>query len=394
MRTKLLLILSIQMLCCIYAYADTKKDTTNVKPIRHNGISFRYQGGSVLPSNNFVRGENKKGEKINFFQSFAINYTLQTDGSKDWQHIYNFPHYGFGFYTADFFNTEELGYPNAIYGFLGLPLKRWTKGEFGYKLGFGLTYNWKPYDGYDNPFNIAIGSYRTVYIDAGLYYNYHLNKRWDLAGGVGYTHFSNGGTRKPNSGLNLLAPYIELKYNFKDRPRLIKKIVEPYDKHKELSMNISFSARQKSVDKEVEDKRFNEVVYGVVNISAAYLHQVSWRNKFGGGIDWTFDESIDAKLRLNNDEVEIISPAKLGEKMKFGIYGTYEFTIDRLSIVSCLGYTLLRKKYDEMGPDLYQKFGIKYHFKNDLYAGVLVRAHSFSVADFIEWNIGYRIKWK
>jgi len=29
-----------------------------------------------------------------------------------------------------------------------------------------------------------------------------------------------------------------------------------------------------------------------------------------------------------------------------------------------------------------------------VFAGINIRAYDFSVADYIEWNIGYRIKWK
>jgi len=81
------------------------------------------------------------------------------------------------------------------------------------------------------------------------------------------------------------------------------------------------------------------------------------------------------------------------ERMMLGLYGTYEYTIDRLSVASYFGVLALRKKSDNSNPFLYQKFGIKYHFKNDMYAGLLVRAHNFSVAEVIEWTIGYRIKW-
>ena len=44
-------------------------------------------------------------------------------------------------------------------------------------------------------------------------------------------------------------------------------------------------------------------------------------------------------------------------------------------------------------PLIYEKFGLKYHFRNDLFIGLLVRAHNFTVADVIEWNIGYRFRW-
>jgi len=376
-------------------YSATKKDTTS-KPTKHKFLSFKYHAGQVLQTNSFVEGNNKKGEPIDFYQSFALQYGRQTDGSKEWEHIFNFPYFGVGFYTANFFNSDELGHPLALYGFIGFPLKRWHRSSLGYELGFGLTYNWEPYDTYDNPFNVAIGSYRTVYIDANVYYQYQLGKRWDLNGGFGFTHFSNGGTQKPNSGINLLSPFIELKYSFKDRPLLIRKVVERYPQHHEISFALGASGRQIEYSTEEHpelDDKYQDISYTVINISAAYLKQTTWKNKFGAGFDFTYDESINAQIDINDGEIEVLPPLSFGEKLSLGAFGTYEFCVDRLSIASYLGVYIFRKEIPDPTPVLYQKFGIKYHFKNDLYAGILVKANNFSVAEYIEWNIGYRIKW-
>jgi len=45
-------------------------------------------------------------------------------------------------------------------------------------------------------------------------------------------------------------------------------------------------------------------------------------------------------------------------------------------------------------PTTYQRIGVKYHFWDHLVLGINIRAVNFSKADFIEWNIGYRIKWQ
>lgn len=388
-----LFIICIYLLSVTSAFAYARKDSTK-KEIKYKNISVKYQAGRVLQTNDFLKGDNLANTPITFYQSWAITYSRQTSGLKEWEHVHNFPHYGFGFYTADFHNDEELGLPNAIYGFIGLPIRRWSNSVLGYKLGFGLTYNWKPYDGYKNPFNVAIGSYRTVYVDLNINYTYFIGKRWDLIGGFGFTHFSNGATRKPNKGINLISPYIELKYNLKDRPLLIREVVPAYPTHQEVTLNLAWGRRQLN-PQGYEDKRLDDYIYDVYNFSVAYLKQPTWKNKYGIGIDLTYDESIDPHLIINEDDkVELVLPSKLTKKMTVGVYGTYEFAIDRLSIVTCMGVTALRKKYDGMASLLYQKFGAKYHLKNDAYFGILVRANNFSVAQFIEWNVGYRIKWQ
>ncbi len=364
------------------------------KPKRYNNIAIRYHAGRVLQTNSFVEGKNEAGQVIDYYQALNISYGIQTDGSREWHHIFNFPYYGVSFYNANFFNVDELGTPTALYGFMGFPIKRGQKGSFGYELGFGLTYNWQPYNAYTNPFNVAIGSYRTVYIDANLYYQYHLSSRWDIRGSFGFTHFSNGGTKKPNSGINLVSPSIELSYSFKDRPVLVRTAQAAYSQHYEVALQLGSGSSNVLYNNPNDNDAIADVMHQYYNFSAAFLKQSTWKNKFGVGVDITYDETANVSV-INPDigEPVVDFSDKLYEKMLLGIYGTYEFTIDRLSVASYFGVLAFRKKDDNSNPILYQKFGLKYHFKNDMYTGLLVRAHNFSVAEVIEWNIGYRIKW-
>lgn len=382
-----------------------KKDSTSTeikKPKRYNFVTARYHAGRVLATNDFLKGENETGEPIDFYQAINFAYGVQTDGSKEWHHIFNFPYYGVSIYTANFFNVDELGTPTSIYGFMGFPFKRWKKSMWGYELGFGLTYNWEPYDAYTNPFNVVIGSYRTVYIDANLFYQYHLSPRWDIRGSFGFTHFSNGGTKKPNSGINLLSPAIELSYSFKDRPLLVREQQAAYMQHYEVALQFGAGARNILYDNPNEPsdptmpKGTADVMHSYFNFSGALLKQTTWRNKFGAGLDITYDETQNVTITNpedGNQEPTVVFADKLSKKMMLGVYGTYEFTIDRLSVASYIGVLALRDKGTNANPLLYQKFGLKYHFKRDVYLGLLVRAHNFSVAEVIEWNLGYRIKW-
>jgi len=388
-----------------FAQDQQKKDTLKIetkKPKRYNNIAIRYHAGRVLQTNSFVEGDNASGQVIDYYQAMNISYGVQTDGSKEWHHVFNFPYYGVAFYNANFFNIEELGTPTALYGFMGFPFKRGERSMWGYELGFGLTYNWEPYNAYDNPFQVAIGSYRTVYIDANLFYQYHLSPRWDIRGSFGFTHFSNGGTKKPNSGINLVSPSIEISYSFKDKPLLVRTAQPAYEQHYELAMQVGSGSSNVLYNNPNEpanpgdSKATADVMHSYLNFSAAILKQTTWKNKFGAGIDVTYDEKANVTVTNpedGNQEPVVEFASKTSEKMMLGIFGTYEFTVDRLSVASYFGVLALRKKGDNANPFMYQKFGLKYHFKNDMYAGLLVRAHNFSVAEVIEWNIGYRIKW-
>ncbi|WP_163716752.1 acyloxyacyl hydrolase [Mangrovibacterium lignilyticum] len=371
-----------------------KKDSLQTEPKRYSFFSTRYHAGRVLQTNDFLRGENLQEEPITSFHALAFSYGVQTAGQKEWHHVLNFPYYGVSFYNANFFNSQELGYPTALYGFMGFPFKRTKRSTVGYELGFGLTYNWQAYDPYRNPFNIAIGSNKTVYIDASLFYSYDLTPRWQLKTGLGFTHFSNGATKKPNSGLNLVSPFIEVNYSLHDRPILIREKQPDYLDNYELAVQMGVGKKQESYKNPEDEELKIAGSFAVVNFSAAILKQVSWKNKFGAGVDITHDTQGNVKISYDQEGIPVVHKSEdFLDLMKVGIYGTYEFCVNHLSVASHLGFYALRKSYPGQQPFIYQKFGLKYHFKNDVYIGLLVRAHKFTVADVIEWNVGYRLKW-
>jgi hypothetical protein len=44
-------------------------------------------------------------------------------------------------------------------------------------------------------------------------------------------------------------------------------------------------------------------------------------------------------------------------------------------------------------PVFHQRLGLKYYFTDDLFIGITLVAYKFHVSEFIEWNLGYRLKW-
>ena len=118
------------------------EDSVIVKKNRQRkSIAITYQAGKLLPSNEFVKGENAAGKPIDYYQSFSFQFAIETDGRELWQQLYNYPTWGFGLYTFDFFNTDELGNPGAFYGFFNAPFVRFKKWSINYSIGSGMSFN-------------------------------------------------------------------------------------------------------------------------------------------------------------------------------------------------------------------------------------------------------------
>jgi hypothetical protein len=386
-------------------------DSTKVKKDRyHKSLRVFYQAGTVLQTNDFLKGDNAIGKPIDYYQSASLQYGIETDGRKLWQQIYGYPTWGFGYYSVNFFDSQELGTPSAIYAFINAPLiKRFKRWSINYEVGFGLTYNWKKFDFETNPFQYAIGSSNTVFIDAGLNADVWLGKRFNLTAGFTFTHFSNGATRVPNLGINLIAPRVGLKYIFKGRPEFIVKEIPKYEDNWEYIVLIALSSKQLAFKvTSNNDTSYVAETYGIFTLSTGINRQISHKVKFGAGLDIGWDNSYNSYIEYEDNKATARVNAGDGNKLSVGAYGSFELVVNKLNVVIQPGWYLYREDWaipDETPPEgvsyprrkpggSYQRIGLKYHIFKDTFVGINVRAYDFSIADYIEWNIGYRIKWK
>lgn len=71
-------------------------------------IKGSFQPGRVIPTNDFVRGQNFANDTIDGSASFSLVLLKQTKGDKLWEQLYGYPVYGVGVYAA-FFNNGISG---------------------------------------------------------------------------------------------------------------------------------------------------------------------------------------------------------------------------------------------------------------------------------------------
>lgn len=339
--------------------------------------------GIVIKSNDFVRGDNKDGLPIKDFSANDFRLGWQTRGSEAWHHSLNLPYYGIGIYNMVFSNEEEIGYPAALYFFFGAPFSRKEKSSFDYEFSFGLSHNWEPYDKVNNPFNLAIGSYRNAYIDAKIKYVWYFSKKFSLDAGFRATHFSNGAIRMPNAGINLFAPFVGLRYDLiaKDPVpfnQLQNKRVETTDE-----FNIIIASGKRSIKHTLTP---NHQMASLLNVSLEYLTPASDIFKYGMGIDLGIDENRN--LTIDGDNVELASK---GKQVFSAVSVIGQFRAHRLGVQAGIGYELINNGKIYFSNDTYQRIGLRYYLFNHLFAGIAIKANNFSVADYIEWSLGYSI---
>lgn len=372
-------------------------DTAGLHKRKPQFITLNGTAGFVFPTNDFVSGENK----IPYYTSFAFKYGISSVGDT-WQDVvYGMPYYGVGVYSANFLRKKDLGVPFSVYLFQGATFKRFnSRLALNYEWNLGMSFNWKAYDPFENPDNIALGSSTNVHVSLSGYLNWTASRYVDVHVGAAFTHFSNGATKLPNKGLNMVAPFVEVAYNFNREPldpavrsKLVIPKVEPHIDYDILfvvtSRQKKFSTTGTNLASPYVDKNFK-----VFSLNYATLFVKNHKYKWGPSLDMVYDESSDAKAwrEVNPADGQMYERIKLGNTAKrfsLGLSAKGEMVLPRLSLFAQIGYNLLHGNKDDYR--LYQIVGAKVYVTDNIFGAFGIRAARFGKAQYLYWSIGYTI---
>lgn len=390
-------ILFFSLVFIAYQITIAQNDSTNNHIHWHKNqlsLSASYSNGYVMPTNVFVRGSNLNSVIIDDFQSFNLKLKSQTTGEYAMEQIYNYPAWGIGLSAVDFFNYAEIGIPIALYGFIELPLLHLNRLSLNAELGFGMSFNWRSFNPLTNSYNVAIGAGQTFMSDAGLNLNYELDKHFDLILGANFSHFSNGAIKLPNYGINSIAPKMGVRYNIHEKPKMIKKTLPKFKSQNEWSISTFYAIKNiifDSVDIEIKEK-YEGIFFPVFGLSGLYNRKISPFSKIGIGMTFNFNESINAQVQVDNNELADID-GPFYEKLQLSIYPSYEFCIDKVSVLLQPAFYLYRKHSKNESTTFHQRINIKYQITDNIFAGITLRDFSMH-ADFVEWTLGYKFDTK
>ncbi len=330
------------------------------------------------------------------FQAFRVEIGRRVDGTRPWHQSYKYPSYGVGLFTADFGNAEQdRGRPLAVYGFLSLPLTNPVgRVQPMTDFGAGLALGWNAPEPEINPFEWTPTSSTTIYVDWGLYLKVLMTKRMDLIGGASLMHFSNGGLHAPNFGINLPGPRLALRYSLDrrrpiSRPRPLPSFVAGW----ELQVSGGAGAKNIFVPTESPELRPADTrrSFGVGHATATVMWHFRRSSKLGGGADFSYDGSANARVDVTGG-MAADSRGSFSNRLNLGLHGGYEQVIGRLSVLAHLGRYVWRDRSDGQVASLYQRLGVRYALRDNVFWGVNIRFFDRRTADYIEWHVGYRYR--
>ena len=319
----------------------------------------------------------------------AFEFSLHRDtyGEHRWEVLHNYPSIGLTFYYSGFGNdsiSAELGKVFALYPFINFPFSPNENSRLSFKFGVGLSYLTNKFDPKENFHNYAIGSHIDAAINLSFEYRQRLFNRLHWVTSFGLTHFSNGSTKIPNMGINVLSVATGLSWYLAPPKAQIDKKLRPrnyifeFDGKQHFVTDYQYTVGFKDISQEYGTHQY----FLVHDLAANFMFQLSEIHRLGLCLELVYD---------NSDK--IIKP-EWDIYLKPGLMVTYEILFDRLSFIFNLGMrnnVPLNSKI--FGILIYQKMAARYYFTENLFATIAFTTYDIK-ADFISVGVGYHIQHK
>jgi hypothetical protein len=338
-------------------------------------LSLDTKGGFIFAHRPFMSHlvrENSLGFEATIFR--------QQTGSDQQTLRLGYPLKGLALEFRDFGYDAVLGKAFGMTGFMVFPIWQSKKNLcFDIMAGTGLGYITKHYNKLENPTNNAIGSG----LNAKVNVKFSLTKftaALNFGGGVEFAHYSNGGLKMPNLGLNSPSIFFRAGYNFGER------VIPSYqsgDKTVKQEFPRKLTAEFIFTGKELAAGSTAPQLYPVVAGRLAYTHSNS-------GL-WGAEIALDIIHNEANFHRYTDSTFTRNDILQMGVYaGTY-IQFYNAQLAFGLGWYIR----DVINPEgvLYNRVGYRYYFCEKWFGVFNVKAN-YGKADYFEFGIGRRfLKW-
>ena len=139
-------------------------------------------------------------------------------------------------------------------------------------------------------------------------------------------------------------------------------------------------------DHQLVEHELDTNYFAIGGISAIYSTQFTNAFRLGYGADVNYWWGLNA---LSDG-----TPGKYSfDNITLGLILQPELIIGKLTLVSGIGSYAIHLTYGNFKKP-YQRLGARFNFYKNWSIGVNVRAINFMLAEFMEFNLGYRIRWE
>lgn len=277
-----------------------------------------------------------------------FNIQMKTAGRKEWHQRRRYPILGVGFTYTNYGIDSIYGRCFSIYPNITIPLITGKKLEWTMRIGNGVGYVTRDYSRISprDTINNAIGSHINDYPSFLSDLRYSINKHWDVQAGINFSHISDASYHQPNLGINLVGTHIGVRYfPITSKPKHIVRDLKPLSNRwlVQFRGTIAYDEQQAPLGP------IAPIFLGTAYVSKRWIS----KNKFFGGIDYSFHENVYTYLR--NNEVFATRAEDASHSYKSALFVGNEFLLGRVGVVLQVGY-YIRQAYQVEGA-YYEKLG-------------------------------------
>lgn len=350
----------------------------------------------VPPTNGFLEGDNSSGKDINTSLSGDLRAAFTYNPATRTGILYHDVYQGVGVGVRTFFACKDLGTPVSAYVFQGAPITHFTgRLCLGYEWRFGAAFGWKHYDAENAPTNAVIGTSTTAHMALALKLNYRISDRWHLSVGLTASHFSNGNTAYPNSGVNTLGATIGMSYILNPQGPAQQApawLLQEADRPHWFMDIMTFGAWRKRIVKDSDG--FPTLCpgrFGVVGLQVAPMRQFNRYLAAGMALDAQWDESAGlAPYRVDGssgDDIKFFRPP-FGKQLNIGLSAHAELIMPIFTVNVGIGYDIVSPKGEDA---FYQMLTLKTFVTKRLYINTGYRLSSFKNPQNLMLGLGFRL---
>lgn len=352
--------------------------------INFGNIWAQKNNEKIAQNNHFIIAEYNPGpiydhrkigalEDFGQTNTFSIKYLRKLNGNRDFEKIFNFPFVGYSINFANYGNKEVLGKSLTAAGVTHFVLKENNFVSIGAEFQFGFGYFNKVYDVDNNHYNQLISSKLSAFGRLGLMAEFFKKERLSLNVGASFMHWSNGCTKLPNLGINILALNLGLKY------RIEKELFEKKNREIQFNKNLRLDICQSFSFREFGYAGGKK--YFVTSLNTGFYYQNKSYFKYGAAMDFIIDQGMQYYQMKDEKDITI------NEKLIVGTCLRAAMVVGKSSFFANLGVHL--KNYDWGNGSMYTRIGVNYDFCKKMFVNLSLKSYMMK-AEFIELGIGWR----
>lgn len=314
-------------------------------------------------------------------EGVILSWNKKTFGFEDWEQRYNYPDYGVSFAYQNLKN-EVLGNNYSLYAHYNF---YFFKRHLMMRIGQGIAYTTNPYDKEENYRNIAFGS--RILSSTYAMLNYKKERvfgRFGLQAGLTFIHYSNANVKAPNTSINAVALNLGVTYSLEDKKPEYQHTLPENDS--EFSEPIKYNLVFRSGVNESDIINSGQFVF--YTLSAYADKRINRKSALQLGTDVFFSNFLKEYIKYKAVAFPEEDVSGDEDYKRVGIYAGHELFVNRISLVSQLGYYVYYP-FDFEGR-LYVRVGLKRYFAKKWFGAITLKSHGFK-AEAVELGIGVRL---